>query len=337
VESDISIGISVIIVNYNSGDRLKRCLDCLAVQTLTPAEIIVIDNASSDESMENASRANVVFRKIDAGSNLGFAVANNVAVKEAEAPWVAFLNPDAYAAPEWLASVAAGISNYPWADAFGSLQIDYSDETTLDGAGDVYFFAGIPYRGHFGWPRETAPADGECFAPCAAAAIYRRSVFETLGGFEESFFCYGEDVDLGFRLRLAGKRAVQLSQAIVRHEGSGITGRRSEFTTYHGHRNRIWTYVRNMPAPILIISLPVHFLVNLYLAVRFSVNGQLRPYLRAVKDAVLGLSAQWKARKKIQLLRQASTGDIAKALSWSPVRVARRQEDLKPIRDDSRE
>ena len=97
---------------------------------------------------------------------------------------------------------------------------------------------------------------GEIFAPCAAAALYRRAAFLEAGGFDEHFFCYMEDVDLGFRLRLLGYRCGYAPAAIVHHVGSGTTGARSPFTVYHGHRNLVWTYVKNMPTPWFWLYLP---------------------------------------------------------------------------------
>lgn len=321
--------ISVIIVNYNSGDRLRRCLEALAHQTYADFETIVIDNASSDASLASARASGADFRLIEAGANLGFAAGNNRAVEEAQGEWLAFLNPDAYAAPDWLAELVAAAECYPWADAFGSTQIDAEDRGRIDGAGDVYHVFGANYRGHYGWPVETLPGEGECFAPCAAAALYRRGVFQSLGGFEESFFCYCEDIDLGFRLRLAGGRAVQAARARVLHEGSGVTGRRSDFTIYHGHRNRIWMYYRCTPPALLIATAPFHMAFNLYLLARFSLAGQGRPYLRALKDAASGLSGQTSARRRIQRGRKARLGALARAMTWSLWKLVRKEADIR--------
>ncbi|MGF1543499.1 MAG: glycosyltransferase family 2 protein [Parvularculaceae bacterium] len=223
------------------------------------------------------------------------------------------------------------MKRYPSVDAFGSLQVDAADPTRLDGVGDAYFFAGAPYRGGFGEKRSADIPDGECFAPCAAAAFYRRETFAALGGFTEHFFCYGEDVDLGFRLRLAGGRCVQLNRAVVAHEGSGVTGRRSGFTMYHGHRNRIWTYVRNMPGPIFWPGLPFHLLVNAYLLLRFAPRNEAGPYLRALRDAVRAAPREWRARREIQAARVASVAAIARALTWSPLKLAGKRPDLRPL------
>jgi len=219
--------VSVIIVNFNSGARLSRCLDCLEKQTYSKFEIIVMDNNSNDDSLVRARVSDRRARLIRCAENTGFAAANNAAAGKAKGEWLALLNPDAYARPEWLFELIAAAERQPGADAFGSLQLDAMRPGYIDGAGDNCSVYGIVYRGGFGRLLKGAIEDGECFAPCAAAAMYRRSTFLKLGGFDEKFFCYGEDVDFGFRLRNAGGRAIQANNAIVLHEGSGVSGRPS--------------------------------------------------------------------------------------------------------------
>lgn len=323
--------VSVLIVNYNSGERLARCLAHLEAQRFKDFEIIVVDNASTDGSERAATASALNPTLIRAGDNLGFAAGNNLGANSAAGEWLAFLNPDAYAAPDWLLAFAEAIEKYRGVDAFGSTQLKADNPALIDGAGDAYHVFGIPYRGHHGWPALTLPPDGECFAPCAAAAFYRRATFESLGGFDESFFCYGEDVDLGFRLRLAGGRVVQLSRARVLHEGSGVTGRNSDFTLYHGHRNRIWTYFLNMPLIYLVPTAPFHLLANMYLLMRFMAVGGLRAYLRALRDGFGGLPGL-KARRRERLsARKSSLIALARALTWSPLKPMRREADIRPI------
>lgn len=323
--------ISVLIVNFNAGDRLRRCLDCLARQTFQDFETIVIDNASSDDSLARAKESALDFRLIEAGANVGFAAGNNRAAREATGEWLAFLNPDAYAAADWLENLMAGADRYPWADAFGSAQLDAADPTKIDGAGDAFHILGVPYRSLCGRPADRLPAaDEECFAPCAAAALYRRAAFEALGGFDERFFCYSEDVDLGFRLRLAGGRCVQLSGARVLHEGSGIAGRHSEFAMYHGHRNRIWTLYKNMPAALYWPLSPLHLAVNLLLFPRFFSLGLGRVYWRALLDGYGGLSRFSADRRLIQAGRKVSDAALMGMFVWSPLKLVRREGPDKP-------
>lgn len=324
--------ITVIIVNYNAGDRLQHCLESLERQSFRDFETIVIDNASSDGSAQRAQAAGGHARFIAAGANLGFAAANNLAARSAVGEWLAFLNPDACAGENWLAALVAAAGRYPDVEAFGSTQLTAENPDVIDGAGDVYHAFGIPYRGYFGWPASALPPEGECFAPCAAAAMYRRSVFEALGGFDEQFFCYGEDVDLGFRHRLSGGRAVQVREAVVLHEGSGITGRHSDFSIYHGHRNRIWLTYKNVPALIYWPLWPLRRLVDfLYLLARARSAGIEDPLRRALRDGYRGLAALREVRRHIQKGRKASLGAIAAAMTWSPFKIATREGSIRPL------
>ncbi|MCA8890223.1 MAG: glycosyltransferase family 2 protein, partial [Parvularculaceae bacterium] len=281
--------ITVIIVNYNSGDRLGKCLDCLRRQTFTDFDVIVIDNDSTDSSAKTAREKYAEHTFIDAGANLGFAAANNRAAQQASGDWLAFLNPDAYAEPSWLEELINASARHQDADAFGSTQLDASDDRRVDGAGDVMHALGVAYRGGFGWPADSLPPEGECFSPCAAAAMNRRAVFNELGGFDERFFCYGEDVDLGFRLRLIGGRSIQAPLAVVRHEGSGVTGRHSPFSIYHGHRNRIWLSYKCFPAAYFWGLAPLRLIVDSVLAIKSIASGYGGAYLCGVWDGYRGV------------------------------------------------
>jgi len=169
------------------------------------------------------------------------------------------------------------------------------------------------------------PPGGECFSPCAAAAMYRRNVFDSLGGFDERFFCYGEDVDLGFRLRLSGGEAMQVRAARVLHEGSGVTGRHSAFTVYHGHRNRIWLTYKNFPAAIYWATAPARAVVDFLLGVKALSGGYLGAYLKALRDGYGRLAEFKNDRKNLAASRKISAGEVARRLAWSPLRLIRRE------------
>ena len=323
--------LTVIIVNYNAGDRLGRCLDRLSRQTFADFETIVVDNGSTDGSIIDARRRHPFASFDEAGANLGFAAANNRAAKTAAGDWLVFLNPDAYAEPDWLHELVAASDRYPWSDAFGSTQISALDPSIIDGAGDVFNVFGIAYRGHFGWPLESLPPEGECFAPCAAAAMYRKKTYEGLGGFDERFFCYGEDVDLGFRLRLSGGRAVQVRSARVLHEGSGLTGRSSEFSVYHGHRNRIWIAAKNLPGALYWMSAPLRAAADVALLARHVSRGLGGAYWRAMEDGY-ARAREFRKDPLARRLREYSTlADVAAMIDWSILKLAKRQASITPL------
>ncbi|MEZ5895343.1 MAG: glycosyltransferase family 2 protein [Parvularculaceae bacterium] len=315
---------TVIIINYNSGDRLTKCLACLARQTFTDFTVTVVDNASSDGSVDAAKSQYPQHNYILAGANLGFAAANNLAAKSSKSEWLVFLNPDAYAEPSWLSELSAATARYPHVDAFGSTQIDADAPLLIDGAGDVMHVLGVPYRCLHGQQIDRLPPEGECFSPCAAAAMYRRTTFENLGGFDERFFCYGEDVDLGFRLRLAGGRAVQVRAAVVHHEGSGVTGRHSDFTVYHGHRNRIWLTYKNFPAILYWLTAPFRMMTDIALGFKAAAGGYLPAYLRALRDGYGGMGEFTFDRRELAKARKISVHEVAEQLVWSLFRLARR-------------
>ncbi|NJA04835.1 glycosyltransferase family 2 protein [Methylomonas sp. UP202] len=309
--------VSVIIVNWNGDRFLERCLSTLLVQSIMPHEIILVDNASSDASLNIVQYFSTV-KLLPQNENLGFARGNNLAINiiSPDSEWIALLNPDAFPNPDWLERLLAAADSYPEVSVFASLQMCDDNAEVIDGAGDSYHVSGLVWRDHHGglispMDRENKPV----FSPCAAAALYRRQALIDVGGFDEDFFCYVEDVDLGFRLRLAGHQAMLVGDAVVRHVGSASTGRqRSDFCVYHGHRNLVWTFVKNMPGLLFWLLLPVHLALNLISVVYFSIVGQGGVILRAKYDALKGVSKMWQKRQIIQSRRIASLADIWRVL-----------------------
>jgi GT2 family glycosyltransferase len=316
---------TVIIVAYDSGDFLQPCIDALARQTFRDFEAVVVDNASRDASVDDLRLPDARFRVERLGANTGFAVANNRAACASHAEFLILLNPDAVADPGWLCALIDAARRHPGAASLGSLQLRLDDPGVLDGVGDVWHVAGLAWRAGEGYPASQAPGDGEIFGPCGAAALYRREAFVAAGGFDERFFCYCEDVDLAFRLRAAGGGSLRITSAVVRHAGSGISGRRSDFTLYHGHRNRIWTFVKNTPGGWFWLFLPYHLAFNaLYFgsAVR---RGIVPPIWRAYIDAAKGIGPVWAQRRALAARRGARFSDILKVMAWTPWAPFRRE------------
>ena len=315
--------ISVMVVAYQSGAFLPACLDALARQTFSDFECLVLDNASTDGSIELLTLPDARFRILSMGANLGFATANNRGADAARGEYLVLVNPDASAEPDFLAEMAAMADAHPEAGAVGAVQIRLDDEDVLDGVGDCWHVCGIGWRALEGFPTKDAPGNGPIFAPCGAAALYRRAQFLELGGMDERFFCYAEDVDFGFRLRLAGWTCLRASHARIWHAGSGITGRVSDFTLYHGHRNRIWTFLKNTPREIFWIALPYHLAVNAYLLARARFAGFAAPLARAYRDA-------WRGRGPFLAERKRARPRLGKSLTlkdfyWTPVMPRRRK------------
>lgn len=309
--------ITVIIVAYRSRAFMPECLAALAQQSVSDFEVIVVQNGREDDSMQGIALPDGRYRVEVLDTNVGFAVANNHAARQAKGEWLALLNPDAIPSPDWLAELLAATQRWPDAASFGSTQLCLENPKLLDGVGDVWHAAGIAWRARMGQPATNLPPEGEIFGPCAAAALYRRDAFLGIGGFDESYFCYCEDLDLAYRLRIDGHTSVQVPSAVVRHAGSAISGRHSEFTLFHGHRNRIWTFVKNTPGMWVFLLLPWHVAYNAAIFFSSWRRDQGGPVWRGYKAAIADLPRVWRARRAVQRRRKASNAAILNALMWS--------------------
>ncbi len=202
-----------------------------------------------------------------------------------------------------------------WAALGSCLLLDGSDGL-LDGTGDVYHVSGFAWRRDHRRPAGEAPRGREeIFAPSAAAALYDRGAFIALGGFDERWFCYLEDVDLGFRLRLRGLRCVHVPDAVVRHVGSSTTGRESAFQVYHSQRNLVWTWWKDMPAPLLWLYLPQFLLVNALMTAWFVRRGQGRAVLSGKWDALRGLRGVLASRREVQRGRTVPVAQLRRSMA----------------------
>lgn len=285
------------------------------MQALPPVRILVMDNGSSDNSLESIPQNNLIEIHL-LGTNLGFAAANNRALSLCDTEYIALLNPDAFPNPDWLERLMAAAKSQSEIASFASLQLCDDNPGIVDGAGDSYHVSGLVWREQHGALfSKSDEEDKSIFSPCAAAALYRRQAVLDVGGFDEDFFCYVEDVDLGFRLQLAGYQSMLVGDAVVRHVGSAATGgERSDFCVYHGHRNLVWAFIKNMPGVLFWLLLPLHILLNITTLVYFSFLGQGKVIWRAKLDAIKGIPKMWQKRKIIQKKRVASITDIWKVL-----------------------
>lgn len=309
--------IALIIVNWNSGGWLRRCLLGIAEQTMQPQQVLVVDNASTDQSLDGVDLILPHVKIIRETKNLGFAKANNIALKSIEnTQWTVLLNPDAIPEPDWLENLILAEQAYPEYSFFACKMLDAADTLRLDGIGDVYHTSGHAWRKGFGRnSSRRGKTVNECFSPCAAAAMYRTDIIQQAGGFDERFFCYFEDIDLGFRLRLLGYRCLYVPEAVVTHAGSAATGKRSDFSVYYGHRNMIWTYCKNMPWLLFWIYLPQHIVMNIIGIFVLFLRGQGAVAVKAKYDAIRQLRGVWLDRREIQRKRQIKSMTLWRFMS----------------------
>lgn len=297
---------SVIILCWNNLRYLQTCLNALVDQTYKDFEIVLIDNGSDepvlDNLLSNYSQLTIKFQKLD--QNIGFAAGNNLGATYAEGDYLVALNADAFPRADWLETIYAAIQRYPDC-ALASKLIMANDHDRLDGEGDVYHISGLVWRRSYNTlVSRSKVREGEVFSACAAAAVYPRKAFEKVGGFDPDYFAYVEDVDLGFRLRLAGYRCVYIPEAVVYHVGSGSTGRRSDLAVYYGFRNLIWTFYKNMPGFFVFLFSPANIMANALLLLTVFFRSQGKIAFQAQMDAILTLPKIFSKRMKVQSTRK---------------------------------
>ena len=310
--------VTIQIVTFNSRRFYPRLKVALEAQSV-PFDLVVVDNGSRPAERPTAVDFPTGVRIFQQEENLGFAEGNNVAARAAQTDFLALLNPDAFPEADWLLQLLAAADRYPPDTLIGSTQLWDLDPTRLDGLGDVMHASGLAYRSAHRRPlRQANLREGEVFSACAAAMLIRRDVYLSLGGFERGYFCYMEDVDFGFRLRLAGARAVQAPMARVSHVSGGASSGRSGFADYHGARNRLWTFVRCMPDPLFWPLLPLHCVATIAVLLVHAAQRRWASW-RGAAAALKGLRRAWAERRMIQGQRRASALAIARALAWSPL------------------
>ncbi len=219
--SDHGVSVSIVIPNWNGRRWLPGCLEALSAQSLAPAEVIVVDNGSTDGSLQYLRVEHPDVRTVALERNTGFAHAANQGIRAASSELVALVNTDVVLAADWLIRLASVLVSDPGAAAVACKMLSLEDPAAVYDAGDVLRRDGAcEQRGRFHRDDGRWDQPGEVFGACAGAALYRRQVLLALGGFDERYFAYLEDVDLALRVRLAGWRC-RYEPAVALHAGGG--------------------------------------------------------------------------------------------------------------------
>jgi GT2 family glycosyltransferase len=248
--------VSVVIPNYDGVAWLARCLDGLLAQDLRDFEIILVDNGSRDESVALVRERYPAVRRIVLDRNLGFAAAVNRGIAVSRGAYVALLNNDTVVEPGWLSALVLALERSP--EEIGAVQskmLSMENPDRIDDAGDRLSWTGAAQKEGHGLPASEFTEPREIFSPCAGAALYRRSFLEKTRRFDEKFFAYLEDVDLGLRGRLLGYRYLFEPAARVLHRGYGSGIRRSVYVRL-ATRNRLLIFAKNVPLLLLVKHLP---------------------------------------------------------------------------------
>ncbi len=306
---------AVVIPNWNGARWLPGCLDSLAAQTLQPAEVIVVDNGSSDGSVELARSRGA--RVIELGRNTGFAVAANRGIEAASAPLVALVNTDVELEPDWLGRMAAALEAHAGAASVACKMLDLRrTHSQVYDAGDILRRDGAcEQRGRFRRDDGRYDSPGEIFAACAGAALYRREAVLSVGGFDERFFAYLEDVDLGLRLRLAGFTC-RYEPAVAHHASEGSSGALERPPLAWVERNTLLLVAKAFP----LSWLPYVAYRQLGWAWHALRERRLRSHLSGVAAALPLLPAMLRSRRE---LRRSAVVPISEVVPARPFRGPR--------------
>lgn len=287
--------LSVIIPNYNGIQYMKGCLESLEKQTMKEFETIVVDNGSQDGSIEFIEKEYPWVRIVPLKENYGFCGAVNIGIREAKTDYVLLLNNDTEAEPEFVEQLYQGIRQKSNAFSGGAMMVQFHDRNRIDDAGDEYSALGWAYARGKGKPVEKYEKEKKVFSACAGAAIYRKKLIQELGYLDEEHFAYLEDMDLGYRARIAGYENWYFPKAKVYHIGSGTTGSRyNQFKIRYSSRNNIYMLRKNMPFLQLIINLPFLILGFLAKFLFFCAKGFGKEYAAGIKN---GFTLSTKGKK----------------------------------------
>lgn len=290
--------ISVIIINYNGLRFLEPCLSSLMSQTWKDYEIILVDNGSSDGSKEYILQHFPSVDLVETGKNLGFAGGANAGIHNASGDFILTLNNDTIADPAFLKEILQPMLRDPGVGMCAAKMLFPDGRIYSTGINIFRNGTGID-RGIFEPDTGKYNCEDEVFGPCAGAALYRRSMLDEIGLFDEDFFLYMEDVDLAFRARASGWRCRYVPNARVIHEYGGTAGVESHISVYYGTRNSLWCVMKNFPARFLFLSSPWILWKNLADLPFYFSRGQALTILRAKIDAIKGLIAMIRKRRTI--------------------------------------
>ena len=277
--------VTIIIPNYNGKHFMEPCLASLNEQTCRDFKILIVDNASTDGSLEYMEQTYPDIEVLALDSNYGFSRAVNEGIRHADTPYVILLNNDTTVDSRYVEEMLRAIEVSDRIFSVSSKMIQMYHPDLIDSAGDLYTLMGWGVCRGAGRPVSNYTEDDTVFTACAGAAIYRRSVFDKIGFFDESHFAYLEDIDVGYRAMIYGYKNRFCASALVYHVGSGTSGSRYNlFKIRYSSRNNIYLIYKNMPVLQILLNLPVFILGFSAKLVFFASKGYGKEYLAGIKN-----------------------------------------------------
>jgi GT2 family glycosyltransferase len=318
--------ISVVIPNWNGIAFLPACLESLRAQAYSDFRVIIVDNASSDGSLDliESNFPEVTVIRLD--ENRGFGAAMNVGMREARGEYVACLNNDTEVDPHWLSELVACLQRHPRAAAATPKMLNLNERSLIDDCGDILtlYFRAYP-RGRGDEDVGQYDEEEQVFGASGGASLWRNEVVRELGCFDEDLFAYYEDVDLSFRANLAGYECWYAPKAVVYHAGGGTSRREaSEFAYYHAVRNRWSMIVKNGPASLLWRSSPRIFFTEMLSLAKAVSERKTMLTLRAQRDVLRAFPDWARRRKEVQRIRRISGSELRRLMTSGYPSLGRR-------------
>jgi hypothetical protein len=307
---DLLDKVSIIVVNWDGKRFLSECLDGLSQQIYQPLSLIVVDNGSSNGSVDFVNRNYPEVKTIALPKNVGFSAANNYAFKIIQTEYVALLNNDAVPHPLWIKHLVEALESHPEVGFAASKMLFYDNPETIDRAGDAYSKAGTGLLRGRGESANNYNKQEWIFGACAGAALYRTSMLKDIGFFDEDFFLLYEDVDLSFRAQLKGYKCLYVPEAIVYHMASSSIVYDSPISVYYSHRNLEWVYIKNMPSNLILKTIWLHIIYDIAALLFFAANDRIKEFIKAKWDALKCLKVILKKRRQIQRNRKVDDNYI---------------------------
>lgn len=296
---------TVVIPNYNGIKYIEACLESLFAGTVTDLEVILVDNASKDGSLELVKEKFPQVILIENQENTGFDKAVNQGIQASRTPYVILLNNDTRAELSFVHELEKAMEQDQSIFSASAKMIALHDKNQLDDAGDYYCALGWAFARGKGKHPDLYDKGCEIFASCAGAAIYRREAFETLGLFDEKHFAYLEDIDIGYRAQLYGYRNVYAPKAVVYHAGSATSGSRyNAFKTKLASQNSIYVVYKNMPALQILINFPFLCAGFLIKALFFAKKGLGKEYVTGLGNGIRLAASQEGRSHKVKFSRK---------------------------------
>ncbi|WP_410512538.1 glycosyltransferase family 2 protein [Paenibacillus sp. BR2-3] len=279
--------VSVIIPNYNGEKYLYECLTTLKQQTYQNFEVIMVDNASIDRSIEVAQKLIPEIKCVLLEDNKGFSAAVNQGILQSEGQYIVLLNNDTLLTKDWLQNLVCCIQNNEKVFSCASKMLQYHNNEFIDNAGDAFTIFGWAYQEGHGRSENEFTKNRPIFTACAGAAIYRREVFDKIGYFDERFFAYLEDVDIGYRARIEGYQNIYCSNSIIYHIGSATTGNGyNSIKVKLSARNNVYLLYKNMIWFQILLNAPFLLVGHLFKYYFYKRIGFEKEYLSGIKEGL---------------------------------------------------